>query len=151
MLETLAVISLIPLNLLERANLFFPDSVEIGCQILPTANYTIAFLIMKVVNFGNDNREICSLQLGKHPHFPFYDNSQIIVLLLSTWIRSKSGKKNWMLSWPWHLIYWKQGISTKGLFFVLTGHFLTNWISAEALVNSCPYRTYQAEFIKNNS
>jgi len=67
-----------------EGNLFLLSSEEIGCQIVPTASYTIDFLIMKVVNFGNDNREICSLQLHKHPDFTIYDNSQVIVLLLST-------------------------------------------------------------------
>lgn len=134
-----------------EGNLFLPISVEIGCQILSTANYTTDFLIMKVVNFGNNAGEICSLKLGKNPHFPIYDNSQIIVLLLSSWIRSKSGKKNRMLSWPWHLIYCKQDIPTEGSFCVLIGHFLTDQIPAETPVFVHVIHIYQVKFIKNKA
>lgn len=66
--EPLTVTSLTPLTLPEREICFLSALVEIGCQILIVSK-TIVFLIKKVVNFGNDNIEICSLQFGNHPHF----------------------------------------------------------------------------------
>ena len=57
MLESLTVTSLTSLNPLE-GNIYLSISIEVGCQILPTANYTTAFLIIKVVSFGNDNRNL---------------------------------------------------------------------------------------------
>lgn len=38
--------------------MYLSISIEIGCQILPIANYTTTFLIMKVVSFGNGNRNL---------------------------------------------------------------------------------------------
>lgn len=41
-----------------EGNMYLSISIEIGCQILPIANYTTTFLIMKVVSFGNGNRNL---------------------------------------------------------------------------------------------
>lgn len=61
--EPLTVTSLTPLTLPEREICFLSVLVKIGHQKqLPTAT---AFLIKKVVNFGNGNIEICSLQITK--------------------------------------------------------------------------------------
>lgn len=51
-------------------NVFLPVSVEIRCQILPTANYTTAFLIIKSCQFWQWQQRNLFITAGQESTFP---------------------------------------------------------------------------------